>query len=125
MYLSGKLLGDDIQPHERNGSGIFLNNQYQEVSRTGLHGDKRLDFHEFNVQPGGKTAIVTTIRNRERDAPEIGETKRLVVDVGFQEIEIKSGSPTFTWDPLEHGVLLNESCNERGKVTKTIHWDFL
>ena len=125
MYLSGLVLGENLSEDETRQSGVILNNRYEEVSRTRLHGNETLDFHEFNVFPEARTAIVATTKQERKDAPEVNATDRRVFNMGFQEIMLDSGIPKFVWDPLRHEVLLNESYDAVGKKKEANYWDYL
>lgn len=124
FYLPGEELGNNIAKGHRVQSGVVINNQYEEVSRTQSQGGRWLDIHEFDVQADGKTVILSTIWPVLRNASEIGQGERHVFTTGFQEIEMSTGKLVFDWDPLKHNVLLNESCDTMGMNPNPNNWDF-
>ncbi|KXL45997.1 hypothetical protein M433DRAFT_154042 [Acidomyces richmondensis BFW] len=126
FHLPHEVLREDLPMREKVAAGVLLNNQYIEVSRTVLKERRALDFHEFNIQPGGQSVLLSTTWDAKRSAPEIGQGERRLYVYGFQEIDLNTGAVTFDWDPLAHDVLLNESCDAKGlsKHANTRSWDF-
>lgn len=126
FHLPHEVLRDDLAMSERVAAGVVLNNEYIEVSRTVLKGRRALDFHEFNVQPGGQSVLLSTTWDAKKSASEIDQGERRLYVYGFQEIDLSTGIVIFDWDPLAHDVLLNESCDAKGlsKHANIRSWDF-
>lgn len=128
MIFPPRVFGEGIAEAEKVRSCVILNNRYEEVSRTILpEGHTALDFHELNVLPGGKTALVITFTTFDKDATELDQAKRAIIEGGFQEIELGSGRSLFSWIPTDHGVLLNETFDVQG-IKSTKHndpWDYM
>lgn len=116
--------GDDLPEEQKVETGVVINNQYEEVSRTTLNFKKTLDSHEFRPQPNGKQALITTNFRVEKEAVEIDQGQRTFVNMGFQEIDMATGQPKFDWDPFDHGVLANESCDTKGMHNPDEAWDW-
>lgn len=106
FHLDGEDLGDNVNKHS---AGIVLDEHYEEVSRIEKVEDGWIDFHEFNVLPGGETALVTKISQKDVDEAGIPGGSRVVVNCGFNEVDLSTGETGFTWDALSHGVELSES----------------
>lgn len=127
FFLPGEEHGFNLPLSERLPSGVLMDNRYQEVSRTNAKG-YLLDGHEFNIMPDGKSTLLTTLKAVDADAKLIGQQSRRVLNTGFQEAEMETGKLLFDWDPISHGVLLNESCDTTGMVDPKIKdpptWDF-
>lgn len=119
FWLPALTLGDDIPEEEQQQSGVMMNNQYEEVGRTFVQNGRWLDGHEFNVLNHGETVLLTTIWWPEVEAHSIGQEKRHLVNTGFQEVNMKTGEILFDWDPLEKGLLLNESLDLLGMADTT------
>ena len=117
-----------IPMDKRLPSGVLMNHRYEEVSRTSATEGYLMDGHEFNIMPDGKSSLLTTMLGVEADASTIGESgTRTIMDTGFQEVEMNTGTLLFDWDPLQHGVSLNESCDEIGMGDRREErraWDF-
>lgn len=122
FYLPPNALSDD--PSQTVESGVIMNNQYEEVSRTKLNGEKTLDSHEFRPQPNGKQALIVTNWQTDRAAVELDQGERSFNNMGFQEIDMLTGKPMFDWDPFYHGVLANESCDTKGMHNFNEPWDW-
>lgn len=114
FYLPPNRQGDDLPGSEGVETGVIMNNQYEEVSRTVLNGEKTLDSHEFRPQPNGKQALITTNWRTDKVAAELDQGERSFTAMGFQEIDMATGKPIFDWDPWQHNVLANESCDTKG-----------
>ena len=115
---------DDIPESEKIETGVIMNNQYEEVSRTSIPGDKTLDSHEFRPQPNGKQALITTNWKTDKKAVLLDQGERSFHTMGFQEIDMATGKPMFDWDPWDHGVMYNESCDTKGMHNFNEAWDW-
>ena len=91
-----------------------MNNHYEETSRTTIQDKYVQDEHEFKVLPSSKTGLFTVRQRLDVDASVLGQqSKRRISVFGFQEVELKTKELLFDWNPLEHGVWLNESCDTK------------
>ncbi|KAF7188537.1 hypothetical protein HII31_10199 [Pseudocercospora fuligena] len=125
FFVSGNNREVDEIPADRvKEAGVMMNNQYQEVSRVHQVGFKLLDVHEFTVLPDGKSALISTTYPKEVIATEIGQAERAILVYGFQEVDMKTGELIFDWDPLENGIMLNESCDATGMKGDIGWWDY-
>jgi hypothetical protein len=113
---------------ERVSTGVLMNSQYEEISRIGAADGAVVDGHEFSVLPGGKSTLLTTTRDDEAEAYVLGHGRtRKVLNTGFQEVDIGTAKALFEWDPVSHGVHLNESCDTTGLAPLAPadrNWDF-
>jgi hypothetical protein len=127
FFLPGEDHGFNLGIDQRLPSGVLMNNQYEEVSKTRSNGSL-LDGHEFRILPGGKSTLLTTLGGADADASVLGRKgTRYVLNTGFQEEELGTSNPIFTWDPISNGVLVNESCDTTGMRTPPSSgkaWDF-
>lgn len=124
--LVSLVLSNDIPEKERTDSGIILNHRYEEVGRTKAANGKLLDSHEFSVQPDGESVVLSTMWKLDKDASEIGQKERHVLNNGFQEIDLSSGKTIFDWDPFANGILLNETFDVlgMGQTENKNAWDY-
>ena len=127
LLTVGEDHGFNLTPDRRLPSGVLMNNQFEEVSKTRSNGSL-LDGHEFRILPGGKTSLLTTLSGAQADASVLDRKgTRYVLNTGFQEEELGTSNPIFTWDPISNGVLVNESCDTTGMRTLPANgnaWDF-
>lgn len=125
FFVSGNNREPGEIPADRvKEAGVMMNSAYQEIARVHQVGFKMLDVHEFTVQPNGKTALISTTYLKEVNATEIGQGARAILVYGFQEVDIKTGELVFDWDPLENGIMLNESCDATGMKGDIGWWDY-
>ena len=111
VFVSGRTHGDRITDEDKKGAGLILNSHYDEIHRIRPQGDMGPDLHEFDVQPNGKTVILSANWNSKVDASTIDQEERVALNNGFQEIDLSTGDLLFKWDAIGNGVTLNESCN--------------
>lgn len=126
FYLPGEEHGFNLSPADRMPTGVLMDDHYEEVSRIGAKG-YLMDGHEFNFMPDGRSVLLTTLKGLDTDASMIGQKTRKVMNTGFQEIELNTGDLRFDWDPISHGILLNESCDTTGMANHgkdSGSWDF-
>ncbi|EME83218.1 uncharacterized protein MYCFIDRAFT_137029 [Pseudocercospora fijiensis CIRAD86] len=125
FFVSGNNREVDEIPADRvKEAGVMMDNQYQEVARVHQVGFKLLDVHEFTVLPDGKSALISTTYPKDVNATEIGQAERSILVYGFQEVDMKTGELIFDWDPLQHGIMLNESCDATGMKGDDGWWDY-
>ncbi|KAK3718046.1 hypothetical protein LTR37_005472 [Vermiconidia calcicola] len=124
FFVSEEERGSKVVLPERLPSGVLMNNRFEEVSRTYAKGSI-LDAHEFNLQPHGRSTLLTTLNTVDMDASSIGQKTRRVLNTGFQEVEIDTGKLYFDWDPVTSGIPLNESCDTTGIASTDMDtaWD--
>ena len=83
------------------------------------------DMHEYQVLPGGKSALISVYSPVQRDLTAWNVSKGLgwILEAGFQEIEIDTGKPLFVWKALDH-VGLDECMIPAQTTDKFNTWDF-
>ena len=88
VYLP-QIQGIMIQGKDSQRSAVLMDNHYEEVSRATLPDGYTLDLHKFNVQPNGRSALLTYTKNVDADARILGqEVTRKVLNSGFQEVQL-------------------------------------
>ncbi|KAJ4473862.1 ASST-domain-containing protein [Lentinula aciculospora] len=103
LVWSGTTLGNGV------GSGYLnlLNSKYQRVARyttnlTGITGSTYADFHEARITTNN-TGLMTAYYIRDFDlSPYGGPSSGYLFDSVFQELNITSGEPLFTWYASDH-----------------------
>ncbi|KAH7029790.1 ASST-domain-containing protein [Microdochium trichocladiopsis] len=120
------------QDHESWGSGssVMLDSAYREALRLtpeGLENDS--DPHDFSITDDG-TALFTNFHLKRGDCTSVGGPggqECRIWESAFQELDIATRTPRFTWFASEH-VALNESLlpwTPEGKHRKDNSWDFM
>ncbi|PYI17453.1 hypothetical protein BO99DRAFT_364226 [Aspergillus violaceofuscus CBS 115571] len=93
------------------GAAYILNDKYLVENTIPITNDlERWDLHEFNVLPGGKTALAASIRIQDQSLAELGrpaESSR-VASGGFVEIDLATSAVLFDWDSRDK-IPLHES----------------
>ncbi|PWY96095.1 hypothetical protein BO94DRAFT_562612 [Aspergillus sclerotioniger CBS 115572] len=93
------------------GAGYVLNDRYEVETEMLVTNDlEQFDLHEFNILPGGQTALAAALRIRDMSLTELGrpmESSR-VASGGFVEIDLATGNVLFDWDSRER-IPLHES----------------
>ncbi|KAK5124826.1 hypothetical protein LTR85_001539 [Meristemomyces frigidus] len=91
---------------------VFLDSSYEQVGRVDANarGDP-IDFHVFNVLPGGQRALVNYDFWAEGKATYPGGDgqERPILNAGFEETDLQTGEAVYAWDAYEAGVELAES----------------
>ncbi|KAJ7122701.1 ASST-domain-containing protein [Mycena crocata] len=108
------------------GRDFMLNHDYSLVYN--LTATNQSDFHEFQINADGNgLATVYNVRHGV-DTTEIplGLANSFVLDSCFQELNISTGQPTFTFCPLGSGISIWDSfiSPETSPDTTARAWDF-
>ncbi|KAJ5358717.1 uncharacterized protein N7496_011130 [Penicillium cataractarum] len=93
------------------GSGIILDKNYKLEKEVGVLNDLHdFNMHEFNVLPGGKTALACTYRNQEINMADFGRPteQSWVVTGGFVELDTETSEVLVQWDTFDK-IALHES----------------
>ncbi|KAJ5825912.1 hypothetical protein N7474_003050 [Penicillium riverlandense] len=93
------------------GSGMVLNHHYEIENEVGVTNNlAAFNMHEFNILPGGKTAVACTYRSQEKDLSDFDRPneKTWLQTGGFVEIDIATSEVLHEWDSLDR-VNLHES----------------
>ncbi|KAF5391737.1 hypothetical protein D9757_001826 [Collybiopsis confluens] len=99
--------GDFLATGVGNGYVSLINNRYELVARfttdlTGITGSTGSDFHEVRIT-SRNTAVMTAYQTKMMDlSPYGGLPEGFIADSVFQEVNITSGEPLFTWYASEH-----------------------
>ncbi|KAJ3818835.1 ASST-domain-containing protein [Lentinula raphanica] len=114
------------------GSGYIslINNKYELVARfttklNGVTGPTYADFHEARIT-AKNTALMTAYQTKQMDLSSYGgPSSGYISDSVFQEINITTGEPLFTWHASDH-VDPGECYNKIGSTgTSTSNtWDY-
>jgi hypothetical protein len=134
MVLSGVVDHAEF-PDEDCGAGFFLHSNYTMKNSFLIEQDSlRLNLHEFNVLPGGKSTLVTTKAPLEVSAAPLGLTGTIWMETnGFKEMDSATGRVIFSWS-AEHHVGIDESNyklkNDTGAPDRDVYhrghvWDAL
>ena len=95
-----------------HGHGIIMDKHYRFVKSVEPSGSYQAssDMHEFNVLPGGKTALMTQYLRSVHNLCQYDLCYGLayIQQGAFQEIDIETGESLFQWKSLDH-VDLDES----------------
>ena len=95
-----------------HGAGVIANAAYEVQSYLEPTANtSSVDMHEFNVFAAGRRTLIAATKLRTMDVfhVELADGQEVVMDQGFQEVDLDTGTAVFEWDSLDHGVSLNES----------------
>lgn len=95
------------------GRGVIMNHSYEvELELQALENLTRFDLHEFNILPGGKTALTCGYWPAELSLADLGrpQEQSFFLTVGFYEVDIATGEVAMRWDASAPGnVAMHES----------------
>jgi hypothetical protein len=93
------------------GSGVIVDKNYKVEKEVGVLNDLHdFNMHEFNVLPGGKTALACTYRSQEINMADFGRPteQSWVVTGGFVELDVETSEVLVQWDSFDK-IALHES----------------
>ena len=93
------------------GWGVILDKTYNAERQVGVLNDLHdFNMHEFNVLPGGKTALACTYRSQEINMADFGRPteQSWVVTGGFVELDTETSEVLVEWDSFDK-IALHES----------------
>ncbi|RAL11201.1 uncharacterized protein BO97DRAFT_371191, partial [Aspergillus homomorphus CBS 101889] len=93
------------------GAAYILNDKYFVEKTIPITNDlERWDLHEFNILPGGKTAMAASIRIQDQTLADLGRPAEMskVASGGFLEIDLATSAVIFDWDSRDK-IPLHES----------------
>ncbi|CAL5868515.1 uncharacterized protein PFLUO_LOCUS2741 [Penicillium psychrofluorescens] len=93
------------------GSGMVLNHHYEIEHEVGVTNNlPAFNMHEFNILPGGKTALACTYQSQQKDLSDFDRPneKTWLQIGGFVELDIATAEVLHEWDSHDH-VHLHES----------------
>jgi hypothetical protein len=93
------------------GSGVIVDKNYKVEKEVGVLNDLHdFNMHEFNVLPGGKTALACTYRSQEINMADFGRPteQSWVVTGGFVELDVETSEVLVQWDSFDR-IALHES----------------
>lgn len=93
------------------GKGVLVDKHYNvEHEIEGLPDLHDFNMHEFNILPGGKTAVACVYHPRPKNLAEFGRPNEesWVVSGGFMEVDMKTNKVLTKWESFDH-VNLRES----------------
>lgn len=111
------------------GTGYVLDHHYQPEYVAGVTNDlSAFNMHEYNVLPGGKTALACAYRSEFLSLGDLGRPDEYgwVQPGGFVEIDTTTGDVLFEWSSLNH-IPIHESVkvNPWDGPAGEPGWDFL
>lgn len=131
----------DDQPHlsfilqhaygnsQDKGTGYILDQHYEPEYAVQVTNDlSAFNMHEFNVLPGGKTALACAYRSEYVSLGDLGRPDEYgwVQPGGFVEVDTTTGNVLFEWSSLGH-IPLHESVKVNPWDAPALQpgWDFL
>ncbi|KAF3398155.1 hypothetical protein F1880_005693 [Penicillium rolfsii] len=100
-----------IDDNADKGSGVIVDKTYKVEKEVGVLNDLHdFNMHEFNVLPGGKTALACTYRSQEINMADFGRPteQSWVVTGGFVELDVETSEVLVQWDSFDK-IALHES----------------
>lgn len=94
------------------GSGVIVDKNYKVETEVGVLNDLHdFNMHEFNVLPGGKTALACTYRSQEINMADFGRPTEhsWVVTGGFVELDTETSEVLVEWDTFDQISLLESN----------------
>lgn len=94
------------------GSGVILDKNYRVEAKVDVLNDLHdFNMHEFNVLPGGKTALACTYRSQEINMADFGRPteQSWVVTGGFVELDTETSEVLVQWDSFDKISLLESN----------------
>ncbi|KAF7718367.1 Aryl sulfotransferase family protein [Penicillium ucsense] len=115
--------------YSNKGHGVVLDKNYKVEKDVNMLLDVHdFNMHEFNVLPGGKSALACTYREQEVNLVDFDrpEEKGWVVSGGFVEMDLETNEILAQWDsldkiPLHESVLVGQSDAPAGPPG----WDYV
>ncbi|KAJ5127403.1 hypothetical protein N7448_008182 [Penicillium atrosanguineum] len=93
------------------GKGVMMNKHYHVETEVNVLNDLHdFNMHEFNILPGGKTALACTYRSREISMEDFGRPAEssFIVSGGFVELDMETSEILVQWESFDH-IPLHES----------------
>ncbi|HEY3844603.1 MAG TPA: arylsulfotransferase family protein [Acidimicrobiales bacterium] len=116
--------GKVILPGFGQGAYKIYDDRYRKVATVEAQRGQRGDLHEFVITAFG-TALLSFYEMVPTDLSSVGGPRRgVLLDSGFQEVDIASGALLFEWR-ASRNIALNESYNPVSAAgTEAAPWDF-
>lgn len=110
-----------------DGAAIVLNSSYEiadSVNSTEL--GHKIDLHEFNIVDEGQTALIASKAPREdlTIPEEVGWKGSRVMEIFFDEVNLRTQEQTFHWRASDHVSLLESSNPPPSADSEQKHWDW-
>ncbi|PYH71955.1 uncharacterized protein BO88DRAFT_334142 [Aspergillus vadensis CBS 113365] len=111
------------------GYGYVLDQNYEVETAVPVTNDlAAFNMHEFNVLPGGKTALACAYRNEYVDLGDLGRPNEYgwVVAGGFVELDTATGEVLYEWSSLGY-IPIHESVkvDSRSPPASQPGWDYV
>ena len=99
------LVQHDFEDWGVRGHGIVLNKQYEQEYLTPVVNDVwEFNIHEYNVLPGGSSALACAYRSELLELSQIGlpGQEGVVLTGSVQEMDVETGEILWEWRGLDH-----------------------
>lgn len=93
------------------GKGVMMNKHYHVENEVNVLDDQHdFNMHEFNILPGGKTAVACTYHSREINMEDFGRPTEnsWIISGGFVEMDMETSEVLVQWESYDH-IPLHES----------------
>ncbi|KAJ5204170.1 uncharacterized protein N7498_005049 [Penicillium cinerascens] len=93
------------------GKGVMMNTHYHVENEVNVLDDMHdFNMHEFNILPGGKTAVACTYHSREINMEDFGRPTESswIISGGFVEVDMETSEVLVQWESYDH-IPLHES----------------
>jgi len=93
------------------GKGVMMNKHYHVANEVNVLNDLHdFNMHEFNILPGGKTAVACTYRSLEINLEDFGRPEEVswIVSGGFVELDMETSEILVQWESADN-IPLHES----------------
>lgn len=111
------------------GIGVVLNETYEERAETPVINDLwEFNIHEYNVLPGGHTALVCAYRSEWLEHSQVGMPGQsgYVLTGGIEEIDVFTGEVLFDWRGLDHIPIWHSTIDfPVAPLTAGLGWDYM
>jgi hypothetical protein len=111
------------------GWGMIVDKTYNTERQVGVLNDLHdFNMHEFNVLPGGKTALACTYRPREVNLADFGRPteQSWIMAGGFVELDTETSEVLVEWDSFDKVALLESNVVNAGNSPSQFPgWDYV
>lgn len=124
--MSFNIRGLNWPDGSRHGTGVILDNTFAVKKRVAI--DQKFDLHEWNVLPGGRSALYINNNAKRFSFEDLGfDDEEFVRWTSLNEVDLETGDVVFRWEVPEH-LRLSQSTFHPPQKAGTKHrdnpWDY-
>ena len=131
-FILGVVPNDKLAAMDWRGVGVIMNSAYEIQSHLGPSANQSsFEMHEFSIIAAGRRGLIGSTKLRHCDVSDVvlAQGEETVMNDGFQEIDMETGTAIFEWDSLDHGLSPSESTMSATEIPLPDYapeaWDYL